>query len=132
MTPTLVSYGGKGKSYWGQVQCVKCSAWLREMPDRYEFRKSNLENTDEFYHYFWKCLACGYEREVEELSSPDSFQPNPDADIKEPGIISNPIEENPDKLKNSAELSPLQNDIFKYYSVCFDYQNKKVILERYG
>ena len=62
--PELVAYGGGGESHWGQVNCEKCLAWLREMPDRFEASGWEDEGSDQDYVCFWTCLACGHERKV--------------------------------------------------------------------
>lgn len=109
MRPELVSYGGKGKYHWGQVQCKKCGAWLREMPDRFGRHNYKIEGTNKhIYHYFWKCLRCGEERKIIDFSRPDSYTPNPQAELHEPGTSPPPVEPDPDKWRFANKLSPVE------------------------
>ena len=113
MKPILISYGGKGKHHWGQVQCGKCGAWLREMPDRYEKHEYKVGDSDHIYHYFWRCLQCGEEREIESFSEPDSYTPNPDAELHEPGSLPPPIIRDPDKWSVADSLSPTEKRLVR-------------------
>ena len=54
----LVEYGGGGKSHWGQVQCEKCTACLREMPDHYE--ETICEHEDQDQEYLWCAKKAGH------------------------------------------------------------------------
>ena len=106
-SPELVAYGGGGKSHWGQVNCEKCVAWLREMPDRFEVSRREAEGRPDLdYVYFWTCLACGHERKVRSSSPPGEYTPNPNAELHEPGTRPPRVTRNPEKWANAHTLSP--------------------------
>ncbi len=104
--PELVAYGGGGKSHWGQVNCEKCVAWLREMPDRFEASHREEEGSDQDYVCFWTCIACGHERKVRSSSPPGEYTPNPNAELHEPGTRPPRVTRNPEKWANAHTLTP--------------------------
>ena len=110
----LVAYGGKGKSHWGQVQCEKCTAWLREMPDHYEETICEHEDQDQEYLCCWTCLACGHVREFSSLTSPEDYTPNPEAELHEPGTLPPPEVHDPEKWDNTRLLSPGKKELICY------------------
>lgn len=110
----LVEYGGGGKSHWGQVQCEKCTAWLREMPDHYEEKILEDEDQDQEYLYYWTCLACGYVREFSSFALPEDHSPNPEAELHEPGTLPPPVVRDPEKWDNAGLLSPGEKDLIRY------------------
>ena len=110
----LVEYGGKGKSHWGQVQCGKCTAWLREMPDHYEENIREDEDQDQEYLYFWTCLACGHVREFSSFASPEDHTPNSEAELHEPGTLPPPEVRDPEKWDDTRLLSPGKKDLIRY------------------
>jgi len=110
----LVAYGGKGTGHWGQVQCEKCTAWLREMPDSYEEEICEDEDQDQEYLYCWTCLACGHVRKFSSLTSPEGFIPNPEAELHEPGTLPPPEVRDPEKWDNTKLLSPGKKELIRY------------------
>jgi len=128
--PQLIEFGGKGKSYWAQVQCQECGAWLREMPDRYEIMSdkdyqyyygddqdeedSEEGKTDTCYIYYWTCLKCGHQRRVESLDTPDEKSPHPDGVGHEPGSLPEPTIRDPKKWKDADKLSKREKELVVY------------------
>ncbi len=110
----LISYGGKGTSHWGQVQCRNCGAWLKEMPDRFEKHNAKNEETHKYiYHYFWQCLSCGEERKIIDFASPDTYTPKPQAQLHKPGTLPPPIVRNPDKWRCAGKLSLVEKILIR-------------------
>lgn len=132
--PQLIEFGGKGKSYWAQIQCRECGAWLREMPDRYEimsdkeylyyYGEDEDEDEDEEYHeeektdtcyiYYWTCLKCGQQRREESLTTPDEHSPHPDGVEHEPGSLPQPTIRDPNKWKDADRLSKWEKNLVVY------------------
>ena len=111
--PELHSHGGGGISYWGQVQCKECNAWLREMPDRSEEIQSDCEDFEKAYVYAWACLACGAVREEESFTPPEEWTPNPDAELHEPGTHPPPVVRDAEKWDAADSLSPAQKSLVR-------------------
>jgi len=109
----LVAYGGKGKSHWGQVQCEKCAAWLREMPDRYEEILDEHDEQDQEYLCCWTCLSCGHVRELS-TTSPEDYTPDPEAELHEPGTLPPFVVRDPEKWDIAGLLSPGKKDLIRY------------------
>jgi hypothetical protein len=111
----MIEFGGRGTSYWAQVQCPKCEAWLKEMPDRYEAipfeDEEDYEGDEEEekieteYIYYWTCLKCGYQRRLESFAPPGNHSPHPDGIDHEPGSYPEKVIRDPTKWKNSDQLS---------------------------
>jgi hypothetical protein len=110
----LVAYGGEGKSHWGQVQCEKCTAWLREMPDRDKEIICKHEDQYQEYLYYWTCLSCGRVRKVSSSTSPEDYTANPEAELHEPGTLPPPVVENPEKWDTAKLLSPGKKKLICY------------------
>ena len=115
----LTGFGEGGKSHWGQVNCRKCDAWLKEMPDRSrkasrkQKYKLGYTGTDTLYFYYWTCLNCSFRRRVEELSPPGTYTPNPNANLHKPGTVPPPIIRDPDKWETADSLSPAQKSLVR-------------------
>jgi len=110
----LVAYGGKGTSHWGQVQCEKCTAWLREMPDHYEETICEHEDQDQEYICCWTCLACGHVREFSSFTPPEDYTPDPEAELHEPGTLPPPEIHDPKKWDDTRLLSPGRKELIRY------------------
>ena len=88
--PQMIEFGRKGNKYWAQVQCPKCEAWLREMPDQHKAKPHDDEDEEDYeeddeqekidteYIYYWTCLKCGYQSKLESFASPGEHSPHPD------------------------------------------------------
>jgi hypothetical protein len=119
--PQLIEFGGSGDSYWGQVQCPECEAWLKEMPDHYEAipYEDEEENEDAVkidteYIYYWTCLKCGYQRKLDSFDAPGEHSPHPDGVKHEPGSFPEPVIRDPGKWKGSDRLSEWEKKLVVY------------------
>ena len=117
----MIEFGGRGNSYWAQVQCPKCEAWLREMPDRYEAipyeddaGDEEEEKIDTEYIYYWTCLKCGYQSKLKSFASPGEHSPHPDGIDHEPGSFPEPVIRDPNNWKNSDQLSEWEKKLVVY------------------
>jgi hypothetical protein len=141
--PQLIEFGGKGNSYWAQVQCPNCKAWLKEMPDHYEtypyeddeyegedYDGEEIEKIDTLYIYYWTCLKCRHKRKVESFDTPGEHTPHPDGVEHEPGSLSEPIVRDPEKWKDADRLSEWEKKLVIYCWEMLDSLNGSFLIHK--
>lgn len=99
--------------------CPACrgSGWIRE-PDDWGYGGEpcdgkTVQRQERIYRYFWRCLACGHEREQVDSTPPEDWSPDPNAELKAPGTFPPAPVRDPQEWKNAAELSDAEQGLVR-------------------